>query len=117
VGVIGEDGDLFIVDRSKDLVIVSGFNVYPGEVEKVVGEIAGVAEAVVIGRPDPATGEAVEVVIVVADGKRVTQEQVREHCSSRLARYKCPVTVRFVGELPHGLAGKALRRALREQAG
>jgi long-chain acyl-CoA synthetase len=114
IGVIGADGDLFIVDRRKDLVIVSGFNVYPGEVEKVVGEMAGVAEAVVIGRPDPATGESVEVVIVVAPGARVTQEEVRDHCARRLARYKCPVTVRFVAELPHGLAGKALRRALRE---
>jgi long-chain acyl-CoA synthetase len=116
VGVIGEDGDLFIVERSKDLVIVSGFNVYPGEVEKVLGEIPGVAEAVVIGRPDPATGEAVEAVLVVAPGARVTQEQVSDHCSSRLARYKCPATVRFVSELPRGLAGKALRRALREQS-
>jgi long-chain acyl-CoA synthetase len=117
IGVIGEDGDLFVVDRRKDLVIVSGFNVYPAEVEKVVGEIPGVAETVMIGRADPATGEAVEVVIVVGPGARVTQEQVRDHCSSRLARYKCPVTVRFVSELPHGLAGKALRRALREQTG
>jgi long-chain acyl-CoA synthetase len=115
IGVIGEDGDLFIVDRSKDLVIVSGFNVYPAEVEKVVGSMAGVAEAVVVGRPDPATGESVEVVIVVQAGARVTEEEVRDHCVSRLARYKCPVTVRFVEELPHGLAGKALRRALREQ--
>jgi long-chain acyl-CoA synthetase len=97
-------------------VIVSGFNVYPGEVEKVLGEIPGVAEAVVIGRPDPATGEAVEAVLVVAPGARVTQEQVSDHCSSRLARYKCPATVRFVSELPRGLAGKALRRALREQS-
>jgi long-chain acyl-CoA synthetase len=117
VGVIGEDGDLFIVDRSKDMIIVSGFNVYPAEIEKVVGEMAGVAEAVVIGRPDAATGESVEVVMVVADGARVTQEQVRDHCSSRLARYKCPTTVRFVDELPHGLAGKALRRALRDGSG
>jgi long-chain acyl-CoA synthetase len=113
VGVIGEEGDLFIVDRSKDVIIVSGFNVYPAEVENVVGGIPGVAEAVVVGRPDGARGEAVEVVIVVAAGGRVTPEQVRDYCSSRLARYKCPVTVRFVEELPHGLAGKALRRALR----
>jgi long-chain acyl-CoA synthetase len=116
VGVIGEEGDLFIVDRSKDLLIVSGFNVYPAEVEEVVGSVPGVEEAVVVGRSDPATGESVEVVIVVADGARVTQEQVRDHCASRLARYKCPTTVRFVSELPHGLAGKALRRALREQS-
>jgi long-chain acyl-CoA synthetase len=116
VGVIGEEGDLFIVDRSKDLLIVSGFNVYPAEVEEVVASVPGVDEAVVVGRSDPATGESVEVVIVVADGARVTQEQVRDHCATRLARYKCPTTVRFVSELPHGLAGKALRRALREQS-
>jgi long-chain acyl-CoA synthetase len=115
IGVIGEEGDLFIVDRGKDLIIVSGFNVYPAEVEEVVGSVPGVAEVVAVGRPDPATGESVEVVIVVAPGARVTQEQVRDHCASRLARYKCPTTVRFVSELPHGLAGKALRRALREE--
>ncbi len=113
IGVIGEDGDLFIVDRRKDLVIVSGFNVYPAEVEKVVASLPGVAEAVVVGRPDPDSGEAVEVVIVVAPGADVTEEQVRDHCGTRLARYKCPTRVRFVAELPHGLAGKALRRALR----
>jgi long-chain acyl-CoA synthetase len=115
IGVIGEDGDLFIVDRSKDLVIVSGFNVYPAEVEKVVGSLPGIAEAVVVGRPDPVSGESVDVVIVLAPGARVSEEDVRDHCGSRLARYKCPTTVRFVSELPHGLAGKALRRALREQ--
>jgi long-chain acyl-CoA synthetase len=114
VGVIGPDGDLFIVDRSKDLVIVSGFNVYPAEVEKVVGSLPGVAEAVVIGRPDEVTGESVEAVIVVDRGAEVTEEGVRAHCGSRLARYKCPTTIRFVDELPHGLAGKALRRALKQ---
>jgi len=81
----------------------------------VVGSLPGIAEAVVVGRPDPASGETVDVVIVVAEGARVSEEDVRDHCASRLARYKCPTTVRFVSELPHGLAGKALRRALREQ--
>jgi long-chain acyl-CoA synthetase len=116
IGVIGEEGDLFVVDRSKDLVIVSGFNVYPAEVEKVLGAIAGVAEAVVIGRPDPETGEAVEAVIVLAPGAVLTEEEVRAATAQQLARYKCPTRVRFVAELPHGLAGKALRRALRETA-
>ena len=116
IGVIGEEGDLFVVDRSKDLVIVSGFNVYPAEVEKVVGALAGVAEAVVVGRADPETGEAVEVVIVRSPGATVTEEEVRAWCGRQLARYKCPTTVRFVDELPHGLAGKALRRALRAEA-
>ena len=86
IGVMGEEGDLFVVDRSKDLVIVSGFNVYPAEVEKAVATLAGVAEAVVVGRPDPETGEAVDVVIVVAPGAVVSEEEVRAHCGTRLAR-------------------------------
>jgi long-chain acyl-CoA synthetase len=115
VGVIGEEGDLFVVDRQKDLVIVSGFNVFPAEVEKVVSSLDGVAEAVVVGRPDPETGEAVEVVVVAEPGATVTADDVRAHCLARLARYKCPTTVRFVSELPRGLVGKALRRALRAE--
>ena len=113
VGVIGEEGDLFVVDRQKDLVIVSGFNVYPAEVEKVAAAMPGVAEAVVVGRPDPETGEAVEMVVVAAPGAHVTEDDVRAFCLSRLARYKCPTSVRFVPALPRGLVGKALRRALR----
>jgi long-chain acyl-CoA synthetase len=115
IGVIGEDGDLFVVDRSKDLVIVSGFNVFPAEVERVVASIPGVAEVAVIGRPDPTTGETVEAVIVVGDGPPVTEELVRAYCAANLTRYKCPTIVRFVAELPRGLVGKALRRALRDQ--
>jgi long-chain acyl-CoA synthetase len=115
IGVIGEDGDLFVVDRSKDLVIVSGFNVFPAEVERVVASVPGVAEAVVIGRPDAHTGEAVEAVVVSDPGVVVTEELVRAYCTANLARYKCPTSIRFVTELPHGLVGKALRRALREQ--
>ena len=115
IGVIGEDGDLFVVDRSKDLVIVSGFNVFPAEVERVVRAVPGVADAVVVGRPDPVTGEAVEVVVVPAAGAVVTEDDVRDACAASLARYKCPAAVRFVDELPRGLAGKALRRVLRAQ--
>jgi long-chain acyl-CoA synthetase len=114
IGVIGEEGDLFIVDRSKDLVIVSGFNVFPAEVERVVASVPGVAEVAVIGRPDPATGEAVEAVVVVAPGATVTEAQIRAACSANLSRYKWPTTIRYVTELPHGLVGKALRRALRD---
>lgn len=115
IGVIGQDGDLFVVDRSKDLVIVSGFNVFPAEVERVVASVPGVAEVAVIGRPDPTTGETVEAVIVVAPGAVVTEELVRAYCAANLTRYKCPTTIRFVPELPRGLVGKALRRALRDQ--
>lgn len=116
IGVIGEEGDLFVVDRSKDLVIVSGFNVFPAEVERVVASISGVAEVAVVGRPDPSTGEGVEAVIVVDPGAEVTEELVRAYCAANLARYKCPTSIRFVAELPRGLVGKALRRALRDQA-
>jgi long-chain acyl-CoA synthetase len=115
IGVIGEDGDLFVVERSKDLVIVSGFNVFPGEVERVVASVPGVADVAVVGRPDPTTGETVEAVIVVAPGATVTEELVRAYCAANLTRYKCPTSIRFVSELPRGLVGKALRRALRDQ--
>ena len=116
VGVIGEDGDLFVVDRAKDLVIVSGFNVFPAEVERVVAGVPGVAEVVVVGKPDAVTGEALEAVIVADPGATVTEALVQAHCSTNLARYKCPSSIRFVDELPHGLSGKALRRALRGDA-
>jgi len=115
IGVIGEEGDLFVVDRSKDLVIVSGFNVFPAEVERVVASVPGVAEVVVIGRPDASTGETVEAVIVAAPGGAVTEELVRAYCAANLTRYKCPTSIRFVAELPHGLVGKALRKALRDR--
>jgi len=82
-----------------------------------VASLAGVAEAVMVGQSDPETGEAVEVVIVRSPGAVVSEEEVRAHCRSLLARYKCPTRVRFVAELPRGLAGKALRRALREAPG
>jgi long-chain acyl-CoA synthetase len=116
IGVLGEEGDLFVVDRRKDLVIVSGFNVFPGEVEDVVRRVPGVADAVAVGRPDPVTGEALEV-FVVRDpaAPPVSEADVTQACSGALARYKCPAGVRFVDELPRGLAGKALRRALRQQ--
>jgi long-chain acyl-CoA synthetase len=116
VGVLDAEGDLHVVDRRKDLVIVSGFNVYPAEVEQVVRQVPGVADVVVVGRPDPVTGEAVEL-FVVPDrrGPAVTGEALRRACHASLARYKCPSAVHFVDELPKGLAGKALRRVVRDQ--
>lgn len=114
VGVSGPDGDLYVVDRRKDLVIVSGFNVYPAEVERVLAAAPGVAEAVVVGRPDPLAGEVVEAVVVPADPAAPPDEQaVRDHCAARLPRYKCPVAVRVVPRLPHSVSGEALRRQVR----
>lgn len=112
VGVLGEDGDLYVVDRLKDIVIVSGFNVFPGEVESCISSLTGVREAVVVAVPDPVTGEAVEAHVALEPGSRLRDQDVLDHCRSRLARYKCPTSVKFVDDLPHGLTGNALRRSL-----
>jgi long-chain acyl-CoA synthetase len=116
VGVLDDSGQLHIVDRLKDIIIVSGFNVIPAEVEHVVRGVEGVKEAVVVGRPDPRTGESVEAVVVKEPGSGVAGEQIIEFSRARLAHYKVPATVRFVEALPHGLTGKALRRVVRDTA-
>jgi long-chain acyl-CoA synthetase len=108
------DGDLRLVDRRRDLVLVSGFNVYPGEVERVLDEHPDVAESAVIGVPDPRTGEAVHAVVVRTPGGAVTEAGLKEHAGGALARFKVPVAVHFVAELPHSLAGKVSRARLRE---
>ncbi|HMC51458.1 MAG TPA: AMP-binding protein [Acidimicrobiales bacterium] len=113
VAVADSDGYLWLVDRSKDLVIVSGFNVYPAEVEAVLLEHPDVAEAAVVGTPHPRSGEAVVAYVVPELGRELRQDQVIAWCAARLARYKCPTAVEVVEALPHGVAGKLLRRALR----
>ncbi|MCL4414929.1 MAG: AMP-binding protein [Actinobacteria bacterium] len=113
VGVLDDAGDLFVVDRLKDLIVVSGFNVYPEEVEKVLESAPGVSEAVVIGSPHPLSGEAVEAVVVARSGASVTEAAVMEHCARHLATYKCPVSIRVADAIPKGPTGKVLRRQLR----
>ena len=113
VAVVDDSGYLFIVDRAKDLIIVSGFNVYPAEVEEVVGQHPAVEACAVVGVPHPYTGEAVKAYVVVRDGFSVEEDDVIAFCAERLARYKCPNKVWFVEELPRGLGGKILRRILR----
>ena len=114
VGFLAPDGQLFLVDRVKELVIVSGFNVYPTEVEDVVSEVEGVTEVAVIGVPDPGTGEAV-VAYVVAPGldAATVEAAVREHCATRLARFKQPARVQVVPDLPHTVTGKVRKGSLR----
>jgi long-chain acyl-CoA synthetase len=114
VGVLDDAGELHVVDRLKDIIIVSGFNVIPAEVEQVVRGVEGVKEAVVVGRSDPRTGESVEAVVVTEPGAKVTEQQIIEFSGTHLAHYKIPAAVRFVETLPHGLTGKALRRVVRE---
>ena len=113
IAVMDDDGYLFIVDRAKDLIIVSGFNVYPAEVEDALLEHPGVAEAAVVGVAHPHTGEAVKAYVVAELGTELYEEELIEFCLDRLARYKCPTKVLVVPELPKGLGGKLLRRVLR----
>jgi long-chain acyl-CoA synthetase len=117
VGVLDADGDLNLVDRATDVVIVNGFNVYPHEVEQVLEEHPAVAEAAVVGVPDPRTGEAVKAVLVVRPGAKLRAEQVREHSASRLARFKRPVVIEFAERLPRSATGKIVRRELRSDGG
>ena len=114
VGFLDPSGDLFLVDRLKELVIVSGFNVYPVEVEDVIREVDGVSEAAVIGVADGQTGESV-VAYVVAPGRdaAAVESAVREHCETRLARFKQPSRVEVVDELPVGVTGKVQKGRLR----
>jgi long-chain acyl-CoA synthetase len=112
VGFLDADGDLHLVDRSSDVVIVNGFNVYPREVEQVLLELPGLAEAAVVGRPDERRGEQVRAVLVRAAGTEITADEVRAHCVERLARFKVPSVIEFVDALPRTPTGKIARRAL-----
>jgi long-chain acyl-CoA synthetase len=107
------DGDLFLVDRIRDLILVSGFNVYPREVEDVLTTHPDVAEAAVIGVPHPYTGETVRALVVPRPGRQVDPDSVIEHAARRLARFKCPTSVEVVDELPHSATGKVAKGKLR----
>jgi long-chain acyl-CoA synthetase len=108
------DGDLHLVDRRSDLILVSGFNVYPAEVERVLDTHPAVAECAVIGVPDPRTGAAVRAVVVVRPDAALTFAELQEHATRSLARYKVPSSVHFLSALPHSLTGKVSRARLRE---
>ncbi|MFP5320373.1 MAG: AMP-binding protein [Acidimicrobiia bacterium] len=112
LAVVDDDGFLFVVDRLKDLIIVSGFNVYPAEVESVLVEHPGVRAAAVVGVQHPHSGEAVKAYVVAADGASIEEDDVISFCEARLARYKCPQKVWFVDELPSGLGGKIRKHEL-----
>ncbi|MGY2128774.1 AMP-binding protein [Blastococcus sp. SYSU DS0617] len=108
------EGDLHLVDRRSDLILVSGFNVYPAEVERVLDTHPAVAESAVIGVADPRTGAAVRAVVALERDSRLTVEELREHAAGSLARYKVPTSVHFLPSLPHSLTGKVSRARLRE---
>jgi long-chain acyl-CoA synthetase len=110
------DGDLFLVDRTRELIIVSGFNVYPREVELVLETHPDVAEVAVIGVAHPYTGETVKALIVLRPGAAPTAEELIEHAAARLARFKCPTVIEFVATLPHSLGGKLAKGRIRDNA-
>lgn len=112
IAIVDDDGYLFLVDRAKDLIIVSGFNVFPAEVEEVLLDHPDVAEVGVVGVPHPHTGEAVKAFVVLRPGARAQEESLISWCNDNLARYKCPAKVVFVDELPRNVSGKLLRRSL-----
>jgi long-chain acyl-CoA synthetase len=117
VAYADRDGDLFLVDRRKELILVSGFNVYPREVEDVLLRHPDVDEAAVIGIPHPYTGEAVKALVVVRAGAQLSADDVVAHCAVSLARFKCPSAVEFLDELPHSATGKVSKGRLRESEG
>jgi long-chain acyl-CoA synthetase len=117
VGVFDEKGLLKIVDRKKDMIIVSGFNVYPNEVEAVATACPGVMECACIGVPDDKTGEAVKLFVVKAPNATLTNEDLVTHCRKEMTAYKMPKIVQFIDALPKSAVGKILRRELREPGG
>ena len=113
VGVLTPEGLLKLVDRKKDMIIVSGFNVFPNEIEAIAAACPGVLETACVGVPDDKTGEAAKLYVVLAPGASVSAEQVMQHCREQLTAYKVPKQVVFVDALPKSTVGKILRRELR----
>jgi len=114
IGIMDEKGHTRIVDRKKDMILVSGFNVYPNEVEGVVMMLPGVLECAAVGVPDEHSSEAVKLFVVRKDPD-LSEKEVRAHCHQNLTGYKCPKYVEFRAELPKTNVGKILRRALRDE--
>ncbi|HLN15949.1 MAG TPA: long-chain fatty acid--CoA ligase [Acidimicrobiales bacterium] len=115
IGLLDEDGYLFIVDRLKDMILSGGENIAGSEVERVLYEHAAVSEAAVVGRPDQRWGEVPVAFVALRPGQTVTADELIEHCQRQLARYKVPKAVTFVEALPRNPSGKVLKRDLRAQ--
>jgi len=114
IGTMDDEGFLSITDRKKDMIIVSGFNVYPNEIEDVVCMHPNIVEAASIGVPDEKTGEAVKLFVVLGGEQKLAKEEIIEYCRQNLAAYKVPKQIEFMNELPKTTVGKILRRELRE---
>jgi long-chain acyl-CoA synthetase len=116
LGYVDEDGYLFLVDRKKDLIKTSGFQVWPREIEEVLASNPAVMEVGVAGLPDRMKGETVKAWVMLRPGMTATQESLREYCKESLAPYKVPTEIEIVTTLPMSQAGKVLRRVLRDES-
>ena len=115
LGYMDEKGYFYVVDRKKDMIIASGFNIYPREIEEVLYEHEAILECVVAGVPDPYRGETVKAFIVLKEGASVTEEELDRFCRNHLASFKVPRLYEFRAELPKTAVGKILRRTLVEE--
>lgn len=115
IAIMDEEGYFFIIGRKKDLIIASGYNIYPVEVEDVIYQLLGVAEVSVYGVPNSYSGETVKAAIVTKEGAHVTEQEIIEWCSGKLAKYKVPRLVEFREQLPKSTVGKILKRVLVEE--
>jgi long-chain acyl-CoA synthetase len=116
IGQMDADGYFYLVDRAKDMINVSGFKVWPSEIEELFMKHPDVSEAAVIGIPDPDSGEAVKAFAVLRESAQVTAEELVDFCRKRIAIYKAPRFVEFVDSLPRNPSGKILKRELRARA-
>jgi long-chain acyl-CoA synthetase len=115
IAYMDERGYFYIVDRKKNMIIASGYNIYPREVEDVLFEYPDVLEAAVVGVPDPYRGETVKAFIVLKEGRTVSEQALDQHCRARLAAYKVPRSYEFREALPKTSIGKVLKRILLEE--
>jgi long-chain acyl-CoA synthetase len=115
IGRVDQEGYVFIEDRKKDMILVSGFNVYPNEVESIAVTHPAVLEVAAVAQNDERSGEVVALFVVVKPGQQLTEREMIEHCRKSLTGYKVPKHVYFRKELPKTNVGKILRRALREE--
>jgi long-chain acyl-CoA synthetase len=115
IGYVDEDGFLTLIDRKKDMIIASGFNIYPNEIDDILFEHPKVLEACTIGVPDEYRGETVKAFVVCKQGETISEDELIEYCRTKLAAYKVPKKIDFIDELPKTAIGKFLRRELRER--
>ena len=114
IGVFNEAGNITIVDRKKDMIIASGFNIFPNEIDDVLFSHPKILEACTIGVPDEYRGETVKAYVVVRPGDSLTEQEVTDFCKDRLTAYKVPKQIVFIDAIPKSAVGKILRRAMKD---